>query len=148
MQTSGAAVCAARLRFFDRGSETARRKNLLLNGATPKEAELLLDKRVELNALTSDQLVAFIERKLKQHGVKKVVPAKQTLDDAYRLFARSHEAEQIIERELAKLKGGTDVKVPSDLGKAVRRYLEKHPLDRWDDAVSAIVQRTLTPRRG
>jgi hypothetical protein len=45
---------------FDRGSDAARRRNLLLNGATREEAEFLLRRRVELNALTSDQLVAFV----------------------------------------------------------------------------------------
>jgi len=40
----------------------ARRINLRQNRATSEEAEFLLHQRVELNALTSDQLVAFIEQ--------------------------------------------------------------------------------------
>ena len=39
-----------------------RRINLRQNRATSEEAEFLLHQRVELNALTSDQLVAFIEQ--------------------------------------------------------------------------------------
>ena len=40
----------------------AQRINLRQNRATSEEAEFLLHQRVELNALTSDQLVAFIEQ--------------------------------------------------------------------------------------
>ena len=45
---------------FDKGSEDARAANLLLNGATEEEVAFLLTRRVELNALASDQLVAFV----------------------------------------------------------------------------------------
>ena len=31
-------------------------------------------QRVELNAMTSDQFVAFVERKLTEHGAAKVIP--------------------------------------------------------------------------
>src|SRR5258708_29361368 len=45
------------------------RENLARNGATPDEIEFLLHKRVELNAFTSDALVAWIEAKLDAYGV-------------------------------------------------------------------------------
>ena len=50
--------------------------------------------------MTSDQMVDFVERKLKQHGIEKVVPDADDLATAYALFARSHQAEQIVRREL------------------------------------------------
>jgi hypothetical protein len=56
------------------GSEDARAKNMKLNGATNEEIDFLLDRRVELNALTSRQLVEMVERKLTAHGLKKVIP--------------------------------------------------------------------------
>jgi hypothetical protein len=56
----------------DGGSEQARAANLRDNGATEEEIRFLLKRRVELNAMTSDQLVAFLERKLTEHGVKKI----------------------------------------------------------------------------
>jgi hypothetical protein len=124
---------------FDRGSDSKKEENLRLNGATEEEIEFLLEQRVELNALTSDQLVAFVERKLKLHRVRKIVPEQQMLADAYRLFARSHEAEQIVRRELQKLDGGPSIPVPLDLDKQVRKYLDEHPDVCWDDAVAAIV---------
>ena len=122
---------------FDRGSTDAKRDNLHLNGATDDEVKFLLDKRVELNALTSDRLVAFIEQKLTQHSIKKVVPDEDELDQSYRLFARSRKVQQIIERELAKLDGIT-VQVPRDLEREVREYLSQHPENRWDEAIRHI----------
>jgi hypothetical protein len=35
-----------------------------------------------LNALSSDQLVAFVERKLRERGVKKIVPDQQMPADS------------------------------------------------------------------
>ena len=37
------------------------------------EIDILLHERVELNAVTSDALVAMIERKLNEYGLKKVI---------------------------------------------------------------------------
>ena len=76
------------------------------NGATAEEAEYLLTRRVELNAFTSEEFIAFVERKLTEHGVKKIVPTKAVLADTYRTFAQGREVEKIIKRELKKLDGG------------------------------------------
>ena len=56
--------------------------------------EFLLNRRVELNALASDQLVGFIERKLAEHGIRKVIPQADLLGDAYRLFVNSARLEK------------------------------------------------------
>jgi hypothetical protein len=124
---------------FDKGDEANRFANLRQNGATAAEAEFLLRERVELNAMTSRQLVTFVEKKLVRHGVKKIVPTRDTLAETYRLFARSRKAERILERELKKLNGGLKVTVPRDLQVRVRGYLRQHPTMRWDEAVAAIV---------
>ena len=81
----------------------------------------------------------FVERKLREHGVGKVIPDKNELDEAFRLFARDKEAGEIIERELAKLNGGSPVQVPPDLYERVAEYLTEHPAARWDEAVAAIL---------
>jgi hypothetical protein len=52
---------------------------LLRSGATPEEADFLLHSRVELNAMTSDQFVDLIERKLNERGLKKVIPDDEKL---------------------------------------------------------------------
>jgi DNA topoisomerase VI subunit B len=126
---------------FDRGSEQSRAANLRLNGATEEEVEFLLQRRVELNAMTSLQLVAFVEGKLRQHGIGKVVPKPTELANAYRLFLHGHEVERIFQRELKKLNGSfKKAPVPPDLEHRVRDYLQEHPDTRWDKAVAAIVE--------
>jgi hypothetical protein len=125
-------------RAFDRGTESSRRWNLRRNGATAEETEFLLTQRVELNAMTSDQLVAFIEQKLAQHGVSKVVPSDELLAETYHLAVRSREAQEVITRELKKL-NGMHAPPPSDLATRVRQYLETNPAARWDEAVKEIV---------
>jgi hypothetical protein len=122
---------------FDRGNEDARRANLLKNGATQEEVEFLLTQRVELNAMTARQLFDFVERKLQEYGIRKVIPDKAELEDTYRLFARGREAKEIVDRELAKLNSGSPVQVPADLRERVAEYLAAHPAARWDEAVAA-----------
>jgi hypothetical protein len=124
---------------FDRGRDSAKRENLLLNGATREETEFLLTQRVELNALTSDQLVAFIEGKLAKHGIKKLIPKAGLLCDAYRLFVRSKRVEEIVEKTLAEIESD-DIDVPANLTARVATHLRQHPKMRWDEAVATIAE--------
>jgi DNA topoisomerase VI subunit A len=124
---------------FDRGRDSKKLENLRLNGATKQEADFLLSKRVELNALTSDQLVAFVERKLAKHGVKKLVPKAELLGVAYRLFVRSKRVEEIIVKTIAGIEN-QDVDAPANLGARVAAHLKEHPELRWDQAVAAIAE--------
>ena len=39
--------------------------------------------------MTSRQLVDFVERKLKQHGIGKVIPDDDTLAETYEMFVKS-----------------------------------------------------------
>ena len=121
--------------MFDKGDAEVRRRNLLKNGATAEEAEFLLTRRVELNALHSDELVAFVEYKLQQNGVRKLVPKRATLVDTYKLFKRGVEIRELVEQGLAKPNG---IRVPADLVKQVHAYLEENPEAPWDAAVAHI----------
>jgi hypothetical protein len=65
------------------------------NGATEAEIDFLLGdddhgpQRVELNALVSSRrLIDFIERKLAEHGISKVIPEAAALADTCGLFVR------------------------------------------------------------
>ena len=124
---------------FDKGSDAAKLRNLELNGATREEAEFLLRRRVELNALTSDQLVAFIERKLTEHGIQKVVPSVDLLRDTYRLYAKSKRVEEIVAEAIAEI-DDEGITVPANLRSRVSALLKKDPKLRWDEAVAAIVK--------
>jgi hypothetical protein len=123
--------------------------NLRENGATEDDIAFMFrdfdstrsTRRVELNATTSPQFVAFVERKLKQHGIAKIVPGKEKLADAYRLFARSQPAAKIVQRELKKLNGDAAVEVPQDIEMQVRQHLARRPKERWDAAVQRIAAR-------
>jgi DNA topoisomerase VI subunit A len=122
---------------FDRGSSRAIRENLRVNGATAEEIEFLLAGRVELNALASDELIAFIERKLTGHGIVKVIPTNERLIEAYKLVLRSAQIEKIVETALEQQDDHT-IEAPADLEDRIRNYIKEHPEARWDRAVSAI----------
>jgi hypothetical protein len=96
------------------------RAQLAKNGATDMEIAILLSERVELNAMTSD--VAMIQRKLKAHGLKKVVPDDKLLGEAYRTFHRSKELGRKFKQMESKFKA-SNIKVPKNL-KTSQRYLK------------------------
>jgi hypothetical protein len=124
---------------FDKGEKWKRRENLQKNGATEQEIAFLLDRRVELNALPSDQLVAFIERKLDRHGIKKIIPNREQLAKAYRLFIRGRRVVDLVKKELEK-KDDSNIPVPDDLERQVKTYLTKNREARWDHALAAITR--------
>jgi hypothetical protein len=120
-------------------------KRLRINGATEAEIEFLLDgdddktgQRVELNALTSDQFVAFVERKLIAHGARKVVPDAELLGRTYVVMQRGHVAKKALAAELKRL-NAEQVDVPADLAARVKAHLVKNPAATWSSAVEAIL---------
>jgi hypothetical protein len=117
------------------------RQQLADNGATDKESDILLHERVELNAMTSDELIAMIKRKLRSYGLQKVIPDDDLLGKAYREFHRSQQLEDKFE-EMKHVMKETRIKVPKDLKKRVRGILTKHTDLRWDDAVQIVLDKT------
>ena len=129
---------------FDKGATFSRRMNLRKNGATDEEIEFLLEERVELNAMTSDQLVNFIKRELEQHGIKKIVPDEAVLAETYRLASRNDKIKKIVARAVKEL-NGKDTEPPFGLAEQVAEYLEDNPKARWDEAVKVIHGRLTAP---
>jgi hypothetical protein len=128
-------------------NELDLRAQLAGNGATDEEIEFLLNDRVELNAMASDDLVDMIERKLEEYGLEKVVPATEVLADTCRAFHRSHllrkrfvEMVQQFDREAEV------VSVPADLEEQIRAVLADHTDLRWDDAIQAVLDDTQLDR--
>ena len=121
-------------------ARAAARENLRENGATEKEIEFLLERRVELNAFTSNELVAWVEKKLVKHGVKKVIPNDETLTTAYRR-ATEHEAVQrmIDEAVPALRKSLAAVAPPTNLRSLIKKHLTADPTRTWDSVVMEIV---------
>jgi hypothetical protein len=123
---------------FGRADPDKIRDRLERNGATDNEIAFLTEgQRVELNALTSDQFVAFVERKLTEAGIAKVVPSKDQLETAYRLFARSERFRTIVEKIAAD--ADVEIAVPDDLEAQVRAYLAEHP----DEPIERLLLRRL-----
>jgi hypothetical protein len=125
----------------DLGKREARAKNLRRNGATEQEVEFLLDRRVELNALTSDQFVAFIETKLREHGVEKVIPSDQLLQEQY-AAERRHKAVSARFEEAMKREEATKCPPLERLRERVAERLKANPILRWHEAVAAIARET------
>jgi hypothetical protein len=123
----------------DRGEEEVRAANLRLNGATEEEVSFLLKRRVELNALTSRQLIEFVERKLIQHGVRKIVPAGELLAETYRAHVRSERVRSAVEAIIADGRSG-DIAVPDKIREQVEDLLKHKPTMSWDEAVAEIVK--------
>jgi len=122
-------------------SQRKLRQQLAENGATDAETAILLNERVELNAMTSDALIAMIERKLKAYGLKKVVPDDDLLAEAYQAFHRSQELREAFE-ELESEFEESEIKVPKSLKNKVRAILKNYPDLRWDDAVQVALDET------
>jgi DNA topoisomerase VI subunit A len=125
---------------FDRGSEYKIRANLRDNGATAEEIDFLLTSRVELNAFASDELVGFIEQKLEEYGIKKVLPDQERLAEAFQLFARSARVQEAVEAALED-DDPKSIEVPADLAEQVEAHLEEHPEEPWEVAVQTIAGR-------
>jgi hypothetical protein len=129
-------------------TRSAMRWNLKENGATEEEVDFLAPKdgelrRVELNAMTSDQLVRFIEAKLDAHGVEKVIPDEATLADAYR---RAHEACTVqvkIDELVAEIRKRPPINVPPDLAAQIEAAFEEDQTQPWDAVIAELVKEAL-----
>ena len=97
-------------------------------GLGEEEIDFLIGqgRRVELNAMTSDQFVAWLEGKLAEHGAGKVVPETEVLErHARRVLARNLAADRVrslIEEAEADAAGAV---LPVGLGDRVLIKLEE-----------------------
>ena len=121
------------------------RTQLAENGATEAEIDILVDERVELNAMTSDALIAMIERKLQDYGLDKVMPDDDLLAETYRAFHHSQELRKKFEKIKDEFKD-TGVKIPRNLKKQIRAILHEHGDLRWDDAIQIVLDKTQLDR--
>jgi len=124
---------------YIRGKVFAARRNLRMNGATEEEIEFLLKHRVELNAFASDDLIAWIEAKLGEHGVEKVIPDTESLEEVY---LQAVEAESLrrefAKREEEKGEAVATPDIPADLHQQVSDLLTDNPELSWDLAIADI----------
>ncbi len=120
-------------------SPVKARANLRQNGATDEEIAFLLDQRVELNAFASDQFVTWIEGKLEEHGVAKVIPDQDTMAVAYRRAVEQAFVQQKIDEVIDEAQElGEGAEVPSDLRANVEKHIHETPSATWDSIVRDI----------
>ena len=111
-----------------------------LENATPEEnAFLKSGRRVELNAFRSADFIKWLEEKLQQSGIQKVVPAAHQLRQEY----LSCERHRLIEIEMATVRQRVakklqSLRVPDGLPELVREQLRNSPNLAWGDAVAAV----------
>ena len=118
-------------------------ENLRANGATQSEIDYIAFKgqRVELNMLTGRQFIEFVERKMQQHGVRKVVPDRETLQAAWNRAIRVSRINVLIRGD----EPTTDLNAPlppapDDLADHIRKAFEQDDAQSWDEALWDIAE--------
>jgi hypothetical protein len=142
------------IRTYDLQSESVHytsdpSDNLKENGAAENEVDFLYSpnsrygrysgKRVELNAFTSRDFITWIESKLKMHGIKKVIPAAETLETAYRRSLQIASVREQIEGIIEAAKQEVN-EIPKNLTKAVQKALKNDPAKSWDEVVTDMAE--------
>jgi hypothetical protein len=119
--------------------------NLRENGASAEEIAFLRRRRVELNAFASADFIAWIERKLEQHGVTKIVPDEAALTLAYRRSVASRYTASRLRSTIQEAqRHAAEALVPDDLAKLVAAALCGERAQSWDE----VIQRLATQRVG
>lgn len=114
-------------------------------GATEAEADVLVTpgdywrgwsgERVELNAMTSPQFIAWLEGKLAEHEVKKVRPEGDVLQAAYERAVRLQAFERKIEGAKKEFWKGDLGPCPEGLGARIDTRLKCDPALPWEVAL-------------
>ena len=100
--------------YHPKGKKAALMANLRENGASDEEIAFMFrdfdrlrsTRRVELNAMTSSQFIAFVERKLRANGVAKIVPDQDLLAEMYVGFEKGRRLQKAVEEALDEIDGG------------------------------------------
>jgi hypothetical protein len=130
-----------------KGSRSAVEDNLRTNGATQHEIDFMFRDfnpqtqavhRVELNAMTSPEFVDFLERKLRQHAITKVIPDEEFLAEVYVSMEKGRRLAEAVKGFTPEI--DENVEAPEDLQQRVWEVLEKQPVTRWDEALARIVR--------
>ena len=128
-------------RVFYRASALKVRLNLIENGATEAEVDFLIKQRVELNAFASADLVEWIEAKLDEHGVSKVLPSDDQIVEAYRHAVQceylEEHSEELLQSARQHAAGAT---IPDNLKESIAAKLQESPAMSWDAALHEIVE--------
>jgi Topoisomerase 6 subunit A/Spo11, Toprim domain len=130
-----------------KGAKQSPAINLRACGATEEECQFLVRReggqwvgdRVELNAMHSDQFIAWLEGKFAEVGVHKVIPDRTTLAKAYQLAVRKSKLQQAIDDARQHIDEEPDAPVPEDIHEQIKTRIDGKAIA-WDDAIWSLVQ--------
>jgi hypothetical protein len=110
-------------------------------GVDQDTIDFLDGQRVELNALTSRQLVDFVEGKLKQHGIGKVIPDDDTLAEAYEMFVKSDRLAKAFKEMQDGLEDEDEdpIEAPENLRAQVIKKMKEHQDIPWHRAIELCI---------
>jgi hypothetical protein len=95
--------------------------------------------RVELNEFASGQFIEWIESKLAEHGIKKVVPDNEVLDLAYR---RAYQTAYLNRNSHILIHKATaavgSAKIPTTLRARINKAIKADPTQSWDRVLAKI----------
>ena len=125
-------------------SHASLQDQLRRNDATDEEIEYLCNgMRVELNAFTSPQFIEWLERKLDQAGVRKLVPDQSTLEQVYRAGIALDYFQEHTRHIAGQAREYADNQpVPDELVEQVQGLLVQEPDILWTEAVQRLVSTT------
>jgi hypothetical protein len=119
------------------GSWSKRAATLERHGATDAEIAFLRNRRVELNAMTSRQIMDFIEAGFAQHAVTKVIPDAEAIGRQARNVVENKFMEEALKQVSTKIAERVKAFVlPADLRQRIQELLNENPRLSWDEAVS------------
>ncbi|MCH8828574.1 MAG: hypothetical protein IID45_03250 [Planctomycetes bacterium] len=120
---------------------TQSRERLIENGATEAEADFIKGgRRVELNAMTNDRLITWLERKLAEAGIKKVIPDGVSMAQAARQILAERRLQKVIDEARPQvLDECKSLHLPEDLRQKVLAVCETEPALPWDVALAQIL---------
>lgn len=108
-------------------------------GLSGAAINFLSNQRVELNAMTSPQLVEFVERKLQQHGIKKVIPDDATLKETYEAFVKSDRLSEAFDKMKEDFDDDDPIEAPKNLGAQVKKKMKEQPDITWHRAIELVI---------
>jgi hypothetical protein len=126
-------------------NRAARRATLRRHGATHNEVEFLAPydgdcRRVEFNAMTSRDLVDFVEMSLRINDVEKVIPDAEVLVSHARHRLETKLSDALLAQHAEAIAAeAAATELPADLAAKVAALLKDEPALSWDQALARLV---------
>jgi Topoisomerase 6 subunit A/Spo11, Toprim domain len=123
------------------GDWAKRAATLRKHGASEDEITFLRNRRVELNAMTSRQIIDFVEAKFAQHGVTKLIPNEAVIEQ----HARRTIERRLLAHAIAKISSeiadqARSAELPTNLREQIKTLFAEQPNLPWDEAVAQIMR--------